>query len=176
MSSTVASDSPSARTLMQWQFRLAHGLFDATIARLTVEALRRPPPGSLASAARCCAQAVLCEDLSVNGLLAADKPLALSTWANRTGMSEIPPPAVLADWRAWTRHPVRIDLAQLAVYSRAVHASTDAFLTALSDDAFDAVHGEAPAGMLSGLLLTLSMRRGEIACLLALDGPPATQA
>jgi hypothetical protein len=64
---------------------------------------------------------------------------------------------------------VRIDLDQLHSYSREVYASTDAYLATVPDDAFDPVHGETPAGLLSGLLLTLSMRRGEIACLLALD-------
>jgi hypothetical protein len=150
---------------------MAHGLLDATIARLMAEARRRPPPGSLAPAGRCCAQAVLCEDLCVNGVLAAGSPLALSTWANRTGVTEIPPPAVLADWRAWVcRAP--IDLVQLSVYAQAVYAATDACLAAVPDEAFDAPDGETPAGLLSGLLLTLSMRRGEIACLLDLDHPP----
>lgn len=63
---------------------------------------------------------------------------------------------------------MRLDLAQLHPYARAVYAATDAYLAALPDDALDAAHGEAPAGLLSALLLTLAMRRGEIACLLAL--------
>jgi hypothetical protein len=168
MSPREARDSSSARTLMRWQFRSAHGLLDAAVARITTEAVHRRSPGSAASARSCYAQALLCEDLSVNGVLAAGKPLALSTWANRTGMSEIPPLSEPTDWRTWACR-VQIDLARLSFYSRAVYASTDAYLAALPDDAFDAVRAETPAGLLSALLLTLSMRRGEIACLMALD-------
>jgi hypothetical protein len=39
---------------------------------------------------------VLCEDLSVNGVLSAGKPLALSTWVGRMPLLADP-----TDWRAW---------------------------------------------------------------------------
>ncbi|HWE64158.1 MAG TPA: hypothetical protein VHB98_20805 [Chloroflexota bacterium] len=42
-------------------------------------------------------------------------------------------------------------------------------LAALPDESLDSARGERPACLLSALLLTLSMRRGEIACLLALE-------
>jgi hypothetical protein len=35
----------------------------------------------------------------------------------------------------------------------------------LSDELLDLSHGETPACLLSALLMTLSMRRGELACL-----------
>jgi hypothetical protein len=157
----------SARALLRWQFRLAHDLLEATLERLPAEAVHRLPPGTAAPVGACYAQIVLCEDLSVNGALAAGVPLALSTWVGRTGLSELPPLAGSTDWRAWARR-VRLDLARLRPYARAVYASTDAYLAALPDDALDLARGERPACLLSALLLTLSMRRGEIACLLAL--------
>lgn len=168
MSSHVA---PSARALLRWQFRLAHELLDAAIDRLTVEALHWRPAGTAASAGTCFAQVVLCEDLSVNGVLAAGTPLALSTWAGRTGLSELPPLARPTACRAWARR-VRLDPAELRPYARAVYAATDAYLAALPDDALDPERGERPSCLLSALLLTLSMRRGEIACLLALERRP----
>jgi hypothetical protein len=72
-----------------------------------------------------------------------------------------------ANWRAWTQR-VQLDLGQLRPYARAVYASTDAYLAGLSDDALRPL-GEMPACVLNALLLTLSMRRGEIACLQAHD-------
>jgi hypothetical protein len=167
MSASRARGAPSASALLRWQFRLAHDLLDATIERLTTETAHRRPPGTAAPAGACYAHVVLGEDLSVNGVLAAGTPLALSTWGGRTGLSELPPLAGPTDWRAWA-HRVRLDLAELRSYARAVFASTDTYLAALPDDALDLARGEAPACLLSALLLTLAMRRGEIACLLAL--------
>jgi hypothetical protein len=53
-----------------------------------------------------------------------------------------------------------------------VYAATDAYLAALPDEALDSAQGEQPACLLSALLLTIAMRRGEIACLLAIECLP----
>jgi len=159
----------SARALLRWQFRIAHELLEAAIERLTVETVLRCPTGTAVSAGACYAQVVLCEDLSVNGVLGAGTPLALSTWVGRTGVSEIPSLTDPASWLPWARR-VRLDVGQLRSYARAVYASTDGYLAALRDDALERPPEEMPACVLNGLLLTLSMRRGEIACLHAFDG------
>lgn len=155
----------SAKVLLRWQFRLAHALLEAAIERLPPEAIHRRPHGRDASAGVSYAQGVFCEDLSVNGVLAAGTPLALSTWAGRTGLSEIPPLAGTSGWRAWACR-VRLDEARLRRYARAVYASTDAYIAALPDEALDPVRGDVPACLLTGLVLSVSMRHGEIACLL----------
>ena len=165
MSPPPARGALSARALLRWQFGLAHDLLDAAMGGLTTEVAHRHPAGA------CYAQAVLREDLSVNGVLTAGTPLALSTWAGRTGLSELPPLAGPSDLHAWARR-VHLDLAALRLYTRAVYAATDAYLAALPDEALDSTHGERPACLLSALLLALSMRRGEIVCLLALERRP----
>ncbi|MDB5076967.1 MAG: DinB family protein [Chloroflexi bacterium] len=175
MSAPAARHAPSAGALLRRQFRLAHDLLDAATDRLTIEAAHRRPPGAAAPAGACYAQVVLCEDLSVNGVLAARSPLAHSTWLGRTGISELPPLAGSTDWRAWA-HRVQLDLAVLRPYARAVYAATDAYLAALPGEALDSESGEPPMCLLSALLLTLAMRRGEISCLAALDRPPAAGA
>jgi hypothetical protein len=171
MSTPVVHRALSARALLRRQFGLAHDLLDAAMEGISAEAAHRCPPGAAAPAGACYAQVVLCEDLSVNGVLTAGVPLALSSWAGATGLSELPPFGGPADWRAWARQ-VRLDLAELRPYARAVYAATDAYLAALTDEALDSAHGEHPACLLSALLLTLAMRRGEIACLLALEHGP----
>jgi hypothetical protein len=150
-----------------------HELLDAAIERFPTEAVHQHPPGTAAPAAACYAQAVVCEDLAVNGVLGRRTPLALSTWVGRTGLSETPPLIGTADWGAWA-HRVRLDQAQLQPYARAVYASTDAYIVGLPDDAFDPARGDRPACLLSALLITLSIRTGEIACLLALEPGPTT--
>jgi len=168
MDSPSAQGPLSARALLRWQFRVAHELLEAAIERFTTEAILRCPGGTAASAGACYAQVVLCEDLSVNGVLGAGTPLALSTWIGRTGISEIPWLAEPTGWGVWARH-ARLDFGELRPYARAVYASTDAYLADLRDDALDQSPGKMPACVLNALLLRLSMRRGEIACLHAID-------
>src|SRR5262249_44828763 len=91
----------SARGLLRWQLQVAHDLLDGAIAPLSPEAVRRRPAGPAARAAACYAGVLLSEDLIVNGVLAAGRPLALSTWAGRTGVSELPPLTAQIDWRGW---------------------------------------------------------------------------
>jgi hypothetical protein len=108
MSSRVIRCGRPASELLRWQFRLAHRLLDAVMERPTTAAVHRSPPGTAASVAAWYAEVVLCEDVSVNGVLAAGQPLALSSWRGRTGLSELPPLGGQAGWRAWGSR-VRVD-------------------------------------------------------------------
>jgi hypothetical protein len=170
MSSPTVSVALSARALLRWQFRLAHQrldtTLDTTIERLGAEAVDRCVPGVVASTGACYGQMVVCEDVSVNGVLAAGMPLARSTWAGRTGLSELPPLGEPPEWHAWARG-VRLDLAALRAYAQAVYAATDSYIAALPDEALDLRCRDAPVCLLSALLLTVSMRHGEITGLLA---------
>jgi hypothetical protein len=150
----------SARALLRWQLQLADELLDCAIAPLGRAG--RPVGGRATRAAACYADALLGEDVSVSAVLAGRRPLALSTWAGRTGASELPPVGGRAGWLAWAGR-VELDLARLRAYAAAVHAATDAYLAALPDDEA----GEpAPECLLTALLLTSATRRGEIVHLL----------
>src|SRR5438128_2627946 len=105
----------SANGLLRWQFRLAHGLLGASLDALSTQA------------AACHAQAVLSEDLTVNGVLASHTPLALSTWHGRTGISELPRLCAPIDWSVWAVN-VRFDPTKHRAYAEAVYAATDAYL------------------------------------------------
>jgi hypothetical protein len=162
-----ASQSPlSARALLCWQFRVAHEFLEGAIDSLSAETVLRCPAAitaSTASGGARYAQVVLSEDICVNGVLSARTPLALSTWAGRTGLSEIPALSDSTNWPAWAQR-VRLDFSELRAYARAVYASTDAYLAELTDDALQPTD-KMPASVLNALLLTLSTLRGEIVCL-----------
>jgi hypothetical protein len=128
----------SASDLLRRQFRLVHGQLDASMT------------GRTTTSAACVARIVLCEDLTINGVLAAGAPLALSTWRSRTGLSELPRPAMPIEWRAWARR-VRLDEAEFCLYARAVYAATDAYLAH--------EHPAPTTCLLSALLLSVAMRR-----------------
>jgi hypothetical protein len=152
-----------------------HDFLDAAITRLPTEAGSLHPSDSPLPAAAWCAQVVVCEDLAVNGVLAKGSPLALSTWVGRTGLSEMPPPVGTGEWLAWTRR-VRLDQAWLRPYARAVYDSTDAYIAALPDEAFNPTSGDKPGSLLSALLLTLSMRTGVIAYIQPFEARPTASA
>jgi hypothetical protein len=179
---TSAATTPepgAASALLRWQFSLAHRLLEDTVASLPQASIDQHPSGTTAPAAACYAHIVYCEDLTVNGVLSGGRPLALSAWASRTGLSELPPlggsiaspVAEQAAWYAWGRR-VQLDLAALRAYAQAVYAATDTHLATLPDAVLDPSRRELPGCLLNALLLTLSMRRGEIATLSTLNGQP----
>jgi hypothetical protein len=99
------------------------------------------------------ARAVLCEDLIVNGVLAARVPLALSTWRGRTGLSELPWPSAPIDWRTWSCR-VCINPKDFGHYANAVHAATDAY--------FAREHCELTSRLLTAVLLTRFEGEGQV--------------
>src|SRR5215207_9690076 len=90
MTATSAPQPGAASALLRWQLSLAHRLLDGTVARLPADALHAHPPGLASPAGACYAHAVVSEDLIVNGALIGGQPLALTTWAGRTGLGELP--------------------------------------------------------------------------------------
>jgi hypothetical protein len=87
----------------------------------------------------------------------------------------MPPPVGTGEWLAWTRR-VRLDQAWLRPYARAVYDSTDAYIAALPDEAFNPTSGDKPGSLLSALLLTLSMRTGVIAYIPPFEARPTASA
>jgi hypothetical protein len=70
---------------------------------------------------------VLLEDVTINGVLSARPPLALSVWRGRTGVSELPVLARPFAWTAWSAR-VQVDRLALGSYAHAVQAATREFL------------------------------------------------
>ncbi len=123
--------------MLRWQFQSVHGLMNAADQVTAGYAL-----------------AVVCEDVIVNGVLAHRNPLALSTWRNRTGLTELPPLCRQADRRAWAQQ-VTIDSSALHDYARAVQFTTDAYLSGLDTDDDALARGGTTARVLNALLLRL---------------------
>jgi hypothetical protein len=123
--------------VLRRQFQRVHGLLAASTDRILAS---EPAPYALTT---------VCEDIIVN-VLAARKPLALSTWSGRTGLSELPPLIHSIDRRAWASR-VQIDLAALRCYARAVYAETDAYLAS----AAELQSSHPTTGVLNALLVRL---------------------
>lgn len=118
-----------AVTLLREQIQQAHGFLEATMEGVTSEQAHWTPPGTANPIAATYVHAVASEDLAINMVLKGGAPLYATEWADRTGISEVQP-LTTAEWA----RRVRIDLPTTHSYAQAVHAATDTYLAALTDE------------------------------------------
>jgi hypothetical protein len=139
----MTTTNPQAATnsrldLLRRVVRDARQVLDGTMADVTQEQAEYVPPGIANPLGATFAHVVCSEDMVVQGMFRQVAPLAASGWAGRTGLSEpmpMPGPG-WADYGPWTRR-VKIDLAALRAYARAVAEQTDAWLAGLSEADLD---------------------------------------
>lgn len=171
----MASDKNRVISFLRGQFQGAHGMLEGTVADVTTEQAHWAPPGKALPLAAHYAHIVVSEDAIISGMLKGGPPLAATIWAGKTGLSEMPPQGF--DWVQWAKR-VRVNLAELREYARAVYENTDGYLASLSDD--DLARpldlsslgvGEKTFGwMLSIQLGNVDHHCGEISCLKGLQG------
>ncbi len=159
----------------------ATGLLEMVMQDVTDEQLHWIPPGNTNPIGATYAHTVISQDGLIHSQLQKGAPLCASTWADKTGLSELPPPIAggdLPDWSEWARS-VKIDLAQLRQYAQAVYASTDAYLATLTDEDLEQSTGFSLLGLgeltvkmylFQIALGHVSMHCGEIGCLKGLQG------
>ena len=127
--------STTATQLLRQQVGIAHDILDATMADVTSEQADWAPPGIANPLGATYAHVVVSEDFVINGMFRRQAPLNATTWADRTGLSELMPAPASPAWSeypAWTRR-VRVDLDSLREYARSVYVETDSYLASLSD-------------------------------------------
>lgn len=163
-----------AAALLRAQFSQAHQWLDATIGEASDARLYWCDPDGIAPVVAHYAHVVVSEDIILTMIVRGETPLLMSSWADRTGLSE--PPAE-DDWSSWARR-VRVDLAQFRPYAQAVYAETDAYLAALNgadlDREFDSSplpFGRITVGNLASILCGhVYMHAGEISMVKGLQG------
>lgn len=89
------------------------------------------PPGKANPISACYAHVVLGEDFVINTVLKGGAPMAATSWAGKTGLSEMPPMGP-GDWFQWGRK-VKCDIALLRKYAQAVYANSDAYIASLKE-------------------------------------------
>lgn len=164
-----------ALTLFRQQLKDANGLLDGTMQGVTPQVAHWHPPGKAHPISACYAHVVLSEDMVVNGMLKGAPPLCATSWAGKTGLSEMPPSEPMASWFEWGRR-VKVDLAALKKYSEVVFANADSYIGGLKDSDLNRKLA-TPAGeqtiawVLSMVLIGhANMHLGEISCLKGLQG------
>ena len=180
MTASTSTLSTSRIDLLRRVVRDARELLEATMADVTQAQADFAPHGLANPLGATYAHVVCSEDLVVQGMFRQVVPLAASTWAGRTGLSEpMPMPGPeWAEYPAWTRR-VRVDLSALRAYARAVGEQTDAWLASLSETDLDQPMDLSGVGLgqhtwatAIGLLIGnhLGTETGEIAVLKGIQG------
>lgn len=168
-----------ATSLLRKQFQAAHGWLEGTMKGVTPQQAQWSPPGKANPLGATYAHIILSEDAMVNGIVNGGAPLFATTWAGKTGLSEMPPsPSDAQPWDAWARR-VRIDLPALQQYAQAVYAASDKCLASLPPEALNRTVDLSAFGMgqesvanFLGSIAAAHIRdhSGEISCLKGLQG------
>lgn len=157
--------------------RTVHDALEGTMAGVTPAQAAWDPPGKAFSIAANYAHVLGSEDMAIQRLLRDADLLAASTWAGRTGVSEMPPLGPGGDMKTWSRQ-AKVDVPKLQRYGQAVYAATDAYLATLTPedlarplDLSKLGLGEQPASfILNALVANAAMHCGEISCLKGIQG------
>ncbi len=164
--------------LIRTQYQTAHHVWlEGTMQGVTSEQAHwQPPGGRVAPIGAQYAHHVIALDFLFLGFVRQQQPLALSTFAGKTGMS-IPYP-MEGDWIGWA-YQVQIDLDALREYAHAAYAAVDAQLVALSDDDLTTPVDMSPVGLgqqtlgsflMNLLVLNAAAHTGEISVVKGLQG------
>lgn len=122
-------ESQSAVSLLRAQYGMVHSWLDGTMQGVTPEVAHSHPPGKAHPIAAHYFHIAVGEDYYILALTRGGSPLMASTYAGKTGASELPP---LGEWSAWGR-TVRVDLDAARSYAEAVRSALDAYLAGLTD-------------------------------------------
>ncbi|MEO8286177.1 MAG: DinB family protein [Chloroflexota bacterium] len=169
-----------AVTLLREQLKEAHALLEAIMQDVTPEAAHWMPPGKANPVGATYTHVVVFEDMTINGVLRHQRPLYETTWAGKTGISELMPKRgeEWQDYVPWTRR-VKVDMPTVREYARAVYASTDEYFASLTPGDLDQSIDLAGVGgsvVTLGHVLSRSIVAhvdniaGEISCLKGLQG------
>lgn len=126
---------PSAlKAALRAALDFAHQTLEATMADVTDELANKPAPGRANPIGAAYAHVLHAEDAIVNGLLKGKPPFWTAGWAGRSGIDRpMPMPGVVeGDIGEWY-HGVRVELAPMREYARAVYANTLAYLETAGD-------------------------------------------
>ncbi|MGB3399654.1 MAG: DinB family protein [Candidatus Deferrimicrobiaceae bacterium] len=170
-------------SLLREQLKSGIELVEGTMADVTPEQAHWIPPGVALPIGASYAHVVVGQDSVINGMLKGGAPLFASSWAGKTGLSELPPDVDpkkqgLPDWSAWSRK-VKVDLPVFRKYAQAVYAVSDEYLATLRGKDLDRPvdltvlgFGQSTMGFLinNAVLGHAFTHCGEISCLKGLQG------
>ena len=126
----------TALQLLKDELKSSHEIFEGTVADVTEEQLHNDPGGKALPLGSIYAHLFFSEDAIIQGMIQKKAPLSASTFQGKTG-TDLPFPAMDDKWSEnnenWSKN-VKINLAELREYGKAVYAATDAYMNTLKDE------------------------------------------
>jgi hypothetical protein len=166
--------------LIRYEIRRTREWLDMTVSDITEEQANWQPPGVANTIGATYAHTIFAADEDFNQIYAGGRMLLRSGWADRCGLSELPPQEGQWDWSQWARR-VRTDWPALQRYAAAVWETVEGYLDAVTYDDLrrDLDMSLWGLGTWKGLdIFLLHMHHprihgGEIACMKGMQGVPA---
>lgn len=169
----------TALQLIKDQIKDARATFEGTVADIQDSHLHTAPGGKALPLGSLVAHLVFSEDVIVQGMIQGKTPLYVSTWKDRTGVSE-PMPAMDDKWTvahaAWSKS-VKVKLPLLLKYAKAVFAATDTYVKSLKDKDLEkeidlgSWGKKSLASLLTGFIIAhTNSLTGEISALKGING------
>jgi hypothetical protein len=160
------------------QFQAAHHRWlEPTMQGVTPEQAHwQPPGGRVAPIGAQYAHHIIALDFLFLGFVRRQTPLALSSFAGKTGFDK--PYPMEGDWIEWA-HTVQVDLDVLRQYAQAAYAALDEQLATLGDDDLATAIDMTPVGLgqqtlgsflMALLVLNAAAHTGEISAVKGLQG------
>lgn len=165
-------------SLLKASIEGADQILEGTMADVTQEQADWAPPGKAHPLGANYAHTILSEDMIVNGMLKGAAPLAMTAFAGKAGISELPPMPDQGPWDEWARR-VTVDLSAARQYAQAVYANTTDYLNSLGasdlERSLDLSNFElgqqSVAWVLSNIVIShANTHCGEASCLKGLQG------
>jgi hypothetical protein len=113
--------------LIRYEIRRTWEWLDVTVSDITEEQANWNPPGLANSIAATYAHTIFAADEDFNQIYSGGKMLLRTTWADRCGLSELPPQEGEWDWSAWGRR-MTMDLEAFRGYANAVWQTIEGFM------------------------------------------------
>ena len=122
--------------LLRQQFKECNEWLAATMKGVTSELAHWKPAGTANPLGATYVHILLTQDIVANVAIKGGVPLSATTWANKVGISQLPPAEEVTRWAQWDRL-VQVDLGALGAYAQAVQTSVDQVLTSLTSTELD---------------------------------------
>lgn len=161
-----------ATDILRQQVQMAHEWLESTFEGVNHEQAHWKPQGQANPIAACYAHVITGEDAIINMMLKGGPPMMATSWAGKTGLSELPPEG--DQWHDWA-HKVKMEKPAFQKYVKAVYANTEAYIASLSDKDLDR-KVQSPVGEMTVLqMLTVTAHHardfsGEISVLKGIQG------
>jgi hypothetical protein len=154
----------NAVNLLRSQYQtVENGWLEPTMQGVTAEQAHWQAPGGRAAPIGAqYAHHIFGIDFLILGFVRKGAPLAATSFAGKTGVSE--PYPMEGDWNEWSRR-VRVDLDALHQYAQAVYSALDAQLAEISDDNLATPIDMTPVGLgqqTLGSILTIMLIHGAV--------------